>query len=236
MNILVINWQDRLNPLSGGAEVHLHEIFGRIVRKGHSVTLLCSSFPGAKKREVVDGMRVIRMGSRNTFNFFAPGGVKMLLRQEKYDVLVDDINKIPFYTPIYVRLPIVAILHHFFDRTIYRQTGLVPASYVYLSERIVPLLYRKVPFAVVSESTKEDIISKGIPEVNIRVIHNGIDHRTYAPDYSLKSRSPLVCYLGRLKKYKSVDILIKAMVVVRRQVPDVRLLIIGDGDHRPTLM
>lgn len=236
MNILIVNWQDRLNPLSGGAEVHLHEIFGRIAQKGCSITLLCSSFRGAKKTEVLDDMKVMRLGRRSNFNFFVPSAVKALLRQEKYDVLVDDINKIPFYTPLYVNIPVLAILHHFFDRTIYRETNFLPASYVYLAEKFVPLVYRKVPFAVVSESTKEDLIRKGVPERNIQVIYNGIDHRLYKPNYMMKSKSPLICYLGRLKKYKGVDILLKAMVLVRKEMPGVRLVIVGDGDYRPALM
>ena len=33
MKILLINWQDITNPLSGGAEVHLHEIFKRFLPK-----------------------------------------------------------------------------------------------------------------------------------------------------------------------------------------------------------
>lgn len=236
MNILIVNWQDLSNPLSGGAEVHLHEIFGRVAKKGHTVTLLCSRFPGAKKRERLDGMNVVRIGRRNDFNFFVPSAVRALLRREKYDVLVDDINKIPFYTPAYARIPILAILHHFFDRTIYRETSLLPASYVYLSEKIVPLIYRKVPFSVVSESTKEDLIQKGIPERNIHVIYNGIDHRLYKPDYTVKSRLPLICYLGRLKKYKGVDILLKAMLLIKEEVRGVKLVIVGEGDYRPALM
>ena len=46
MRILLVNWQDRENPQGGGAEIHLHEIFGRLVAKGHDVTLLCGGWPG----------------------------------------------------------------------------------------------------------------------------------------------------------------------------------------------
>ena len=68
MNILVFNWQDIKNPLGGGAEVHFHEIFKRMAARGHTVTLFCSSFPGAKPTEVIDGIKVIRKGGRNLFN------------------------------------------------------------------------------------------------------------------------------------------------------------------------
>ena len=41
MNILIVNWQDRENPMAGGAEIHLHEIFGRLASRGHRVRLIC---------------------------------------------------------------------------------------------------------------------------------------------------------------------------------------------------
>jgi len=59
MKILIFNWQDIRNPLAGGAEVHLHEIFSRIAGMGHRVTLFCSSFPGAAVEETIDGIRVM---------------------------------------------------------------------------------------------------------------------------------------------------------------------------------
>ncbi len=72
MKILVFNWQDINNPLGGGAEVHLHEIFKRIASQGHSVTLFCCSFPGAKAEDWIDGIRVLRQGTRNLFNLSVP--------------------------------------------------------------------------------------------------------------------------------------------------------------------
>ena len=62
MKILVLNWLDRENPQAGGAEVHLHEIFGRLVAWGHSVTLLCSGWPGSAPGVELDGIEVHRVG------------------------------------------------------------------------------------------------------------------------------------------------------------------------------
>ena len=71
MRILLVNWQDRENPQAGGAEIHLHEIFGRIAGAGHAVTLLCSGWAGAPTRVTLDGMDVHRVGTRYTFPFLA---------------------------------------------------------------------------------------------------------------------------------------------------------------------
>ena len=112
MKILLINWQDINNPLAGGAEVHMHEIFKRIAARGHEVTLFCCHYPGASKREEIDGIRVVREGSRNLFNYYVRGRYRSEFRRQDFDVVIDDINKIPFYTPWFVEKPLIGILHH----------------------------------------------------------------------------------------------------------------------------
>ena len=68
MRLLLVNWQDRENPLAGGAEIHLHEIFGRLGKRGHEVTLLCGGWPGHLDRTQIDGMDVHRVGTRAAGN------------------------------------------------------------------------------------------------------------------------------------------------------------------------
>ena len=72
MRILIFNWQDIKNPLAGGAEVHLHEVFSRIAALGHDVTLFCSSFVGAPHNEDMNGVHIIREGGRSFFNYLVP--------------------------------------------------------------------------------------------------------------------------------------------------------------------
>ena len=71
MKILLVNWQDRENPQGGGAEIHLHEIFGRLAAMGHDVRLLCGGWPGCPPRALLDGIDVHRVGTRHSFPFFA---------------------------------------------------------------------------------------------------------------------------------------------------------------------
>jgi len=233
MKILVFNWQDIKNPLAGGAEVHLHETFSRIVKKGHSVTLVCSQFRGGAPRDIIDGIRVIRVGTRNFFNFAVP--LWYLFFGSKYDVVIDDVNKIPFYTPVYVRKPIVAIFHHLFGKSIFLETNAIAASYVYASEWLIPGVYRNVPIVAVSESTNSELVEQGIPEHNIHIIHNSVDHTLYSTGNEKKERSFTIGFLGRIKKYKSIDHLLQAFDLVKTEIADAKLVIIGDGDYLPAL-
>ncbi len=235
LELLVINWQDIRNPLAGGAEVHLHQIFTRLVRRGHRVTLLASRFEGAPEREVVDGLVVVRRGCRATFNFAVPGSYKALRRSARFDLVVDDINKIPFYTPFYVAEPVVTLVHHFFGKSIYREVPWPLASYVYVSEKLVPAVYRHQWTGAVSPSTRGELLTHGFDPAKVLLVPNGVDTRRYVPDPASREKTPLVGYLGRLKRYKSVDHLLLAFKKLVSEVPQARLLIVGDGDDRPRL-
>lgn len=235
MKILVFNWQDIRNPLSGGAEVHLHRIFEGLASQGHAVTLFCSSFSGAPKEELLNGIRVLRKGGRYLFNVRVFWQYWTRFRKESFDVVVDDLNKIPFFTPLFVRKPLVCIVHHLFGRSIFVEAMLPLALYVHFAERLIPYIYRRTPIAAVSPSTVEDLASKGIPLGNLSVVTNCVDHRLYRMTGEPKSPVPLVGYLGRLKKYKSIDHLVRAFAIVRRHLSNAELVILGEGDARPAL-
>ncbi len=235
MNILIFNWQDIRNPLGGGAEVHMHEIFKRLAARGHRITLYCSAFEGAPAQEEIDGIRVIREGGRNLFNFYVPRRYRREFRQSGFDIVIDDLNKIPFYTPLFVREPLMAISHHFFGKSIFLEAGPVAGSYVYAAEKLVDRIYRNTPFAVVSESTLQEFLQRGFPRRNFRIVPNCIDQAQFPMQVCAKNAAPLVSYFGRLKKYKSVDHVLQAFARIHSTLPAARLQIIGAGTFREAL-
>ncbi|MBI3005842.1 MAG: glycosyltransferase family 4 protein [Ignavibacteriales bacterium] len=235
LKILVFNWQDITHPLGGGAEVHLHEIFKRIAAQGHSVTLYCSMFPGAKAEETIEGVRIIREGNRNLFNFYVPLRYRSRFRHEGYDIVIDDINKIPFCTPTFVKEPVLALVHHLFRKTIFFEAPFPAALYVYLSESLAIRTYKNTPVAVYSRSSRNELISYGFHPQLIHHVPIAISQKTRIKRKFAKKAPPTVGYLGRVKKYKSVDHLLRAFHIVKKEIPNARLLVIGDGDALPAL-
>jgi glycosyltransferase involved in cell wall biosynthesis len=233
VRILVLNWQDHENPQAGGAELHLREIFSRIVARGHNVDLLCSSWEGAPPRVTLDGIDVHRIGNRQSYPFLARGYYASHLAVNNYDVVIEDLNKVPLYTPLWGVKKLVALVHHLFGATVFREAPLPLAAAVWMSERPLGALYRGVPFQAVSVSTADDLVARGIPRGSIRVIYNGVDSKRLTPDPSERSKAPLFIYLGRLKKYKRVDIVIRAFAGL--QLPGATLEIAGTGDYRARL-
>ncbi len=233
MRLLLVNWQDRQNPLAGGAETHLHEIFGRLAQRGHEVTLLCGGWPGAPPRAELDGIAIHRVGTRYTFPFQARAYYDRYLRPRDHDILIEDINKVPLYTPRWRARRLVGLVPHLFGETAFAELPLPAAAAVWLSERPLARYYRGIPFQAISESTAEDLAARGIPRSRVRVIYCGAPTTTYTPLLPARSPDPLFAYVGRLKKYKGVDIVIRAFA--RLTNPSATLEIAGAGDDRPRL-
>ena len=237
MRILVFNWQDLDNPLAGGAEVHFHQVFSRIASLGHEITLFCSGYPGARPDEVRDGIRIIRQGGRNLFNYQVPYAYRTRFRRMGFDLVVDEMNKIPFMTPLFVREPILGICHHLFGKSIFIEANPAIAAYVYGMEALALRVYRAAgtPFVLSSPSTYNDFSSRGFTAERISIVNLAVDHSTFRVTGVPKSATPLVGHFGRLKRYKSVDVLLRAMVLARQTIYDLRAVIVGDGDDRTRL-
>ncbi|MEO0085553.1 MAG: glycosyltransferase family 4 protein [candidate division WOR-3 bacterium] len=234
MRVLVVNWRCIRNPLAGGAEVYFQEVFSRLVRRGYEVTLLAERFPGSAAEETIDGVRVVRAGGKWTFNFTAGRLVGRLAESLDADIVIDDLNKIPFFSPWHTRRPVLAILMHLFRSSIFRETLPPLAAYVWLAETMIPLAYRNCRFAVLSESSKQDTVRVGIRPEQITVIPPGTDFSRFEPA-PVAGRDPVVLHVGRLKKYKSTDHLIRAARLLRDKGLDFRVVILGDGDDLPRL-
>ncbi len=236
MNILVVNWQDRLNPHAGGAEIHLFEIFRRLAERGHRVRLVCSGWAGAPRTAVVDGIEVTRTGGRHTFALSGRGAVRSALAAERPDVVVEDVNKLPLFVGGLTERPLCVIIPHLFGTTAFQEAPWPMAAAVWLAERPIPWAYRRAEFQAISESTRDDLVARGVPRERIRVIHPGVDAVEFSPDPSVpRTDPPAFLYMGRLKRYKGVDLAIRALAVARRSRPDLSLDVAGTGDDRARL-
>ncbi|MEP6732448.1 MAG: glycosyltransferase family 4 protein [bacterium] len=233
MKLLLVNWQDRDNPQAGGAEIHLHEIFGRLASQGNEVTLLCGGWVGSDPRTRLDGIEIIRVGTRHTFPFLARKHFNAELAQRRFDMMVEDVNKVPLYTPRWGGPPVVALVPHLFGGTAFQELAPPLAAAVWLAERPLGRAYRGVPFEAISMSTADDLAERGIPRDSVEVIYPGVDTVGYTPLDGTRSPTPVFAYLGRLKKYKGVHLVIKAFAAMKH--PTATLEIAGAGDFRPSL-
>ena len=229
--ILIFNWRDTKHIWAGGAEVYIHEIAKRLVKNGYDITVFCGNDGKSLRNETVDSVNIIRRGGFYTVYVWAFLYYIFKFRN-KFDVIVDSENGIPFFTPLYAKEPVIGLVHHV-HQEIFRKHLVPPFSQIaqFLEGKLMPFVYKNKKMITVSDSSKAAMEAIGFGKTDvISVINPGVDHSFFKP--MGKSEKPTILYLGRLKPYKSVDILIRAMSQVANDVPDIILTIVGDGESR----
>jgi len=233
LRILVLNLRDISSPAAGGAEEPLHQLFRRLAARGHAVTLHCGTYRGARATELIDGMRVVRRGSR--FTTAAWSILYYLMYRHNFDVIVDYTCQLHFLTPLYVRQPRVAMALHIVS-DVYCHDLPLGLGYALMAWEAVSLrlFYGREYFSAICESTAEELEHFGIRRDRIKVIHGG-RREPALPDGIAKTSYPSLVYHGRLRRYKRVDWLLRALPEIRRQVPGTRLHLLGTGDQAARL-
>lgn len=232
--VLILNERDPCHPRAGGAETHVYEIFGRLAERGWAVTHLAAGFRGGAARERVRGIEVRRLGPLPVYYPRAALATRRETRGNRFDVVVECLNKVPYYSPIYAAKPVLALCHHLFGEVAFQQVSWPVAAAVWTSERLIPPLYRRSHFVAISDSTRRDLCRRGVAADRIRVSHPGIDHPATPPDVATP-RERRVIYVGRLEAYKKVDVLLRAMARLAGELPDVEIVVVGRGPARPAL-
>lgn len=228
MRILWYNWRDIKNPDAGGAEVFTHEVCKRLVRQNgvDSVTLFTAAFEGCFLEEKIDDVRIVRRGSK--YSVYSEAQEYYQQNHDHFDIVVDEINTKPFHTTSFIRdKPIVALIHQLAREFWFYET-VFPINMLgyYFLENYWLGKYRNVPTITVSNSTREDLFHLGFR--NVTVVPEGLSFSALErlPEKEVK---PTVLFVGRLKKAKKPDDALRAFKVIKDEVPDAKLWVVGDG-------
>lgn len=231
--ILLFNWRDTKHRFAGGAEVYIHELAKEWVKQGHTVTVFCGNDSSSLRNETVDGVHIVRRGGFY-FVYIWAFLYYMVQFRGKYDVVIDSQNGIPFFTPLYVKEPIYSLLFHV-HQEVFRKSLVKPLADIaaFLEKSCMPAIYKETPFLTISPSTQAEIIRLGLGQKGISIIYPGVDLQKLIPGE--KSERPMVLYLGRLKYYKRVDVLLHAAKEILSKNQNVRFVIAGDGEYKKNL-
>jgi glycosyltransferase involved in cell wall biosynthesis len=233
LRVLIINWRDISHPWSGGAEIYMHEIGRRLAENGLDVGWLCQRHKGSSRNELLDGIRVHRVGGR--FTLYPRVAISYLFKlRGRYDVIVDCENGIPFFTPLFARIPKVLLVHHV-HREIFRRETHPPLRWLgyWLEGSLMPTVYKKTLIVAVSASTRDDLVGLGFKSEQIHIVHNGVVE--IAPLDRKPAPEPRILCAGRLTPQKGVEVIIRAMPLVLMVLPNAHLDIVGQGPDRTRL-
>jgi glycosyltransferase involved in cell wall biosynthesis len=230
----LLAWRDLDDPEAGGSELHAHRIATLWARAGLDVTMRTSSAAGHAPLARRDGYRVVRKSGR--YAVFPRSALSGLVgRRGRPDGLVEIWNGMPFFSPLWARCPRIVFLHHvhaeMWQMVMSRRLAPVGA---FVESRVAPPFYRRSRVVTLSSSSRDEIVSiLRLPADHVQVVPPGVDLR-FTPG-SQRSPDPLVVAVGRLVPVKRFDLLVDALVAVRRTVPGLRAQIIGEGYERPHL-
>src|SRR3712207_6222469 len=232
MHILWFNWRDIQNPEAGGAEVFTHEIMKRLAKRDHEMTLFTSRFKGCQLNEKIDEIDIIREGNKYTVYKEAKNYLEAYAHH--YNLIIDEINTRPFFVPKLVGEKKVIALIHQLAREFWFYEVKFPLNYIgyYYLEKKWLSDYKNITTVTVSNSTKIDVEELGFKKVFI--VPNGLSV-TPLSNVREKEAFPTLVFIGRLKKAKLPDHALEAFSIIKREIQDAKMWIIGDGYLRKKL-
>jgi glycosyltransferase involved in cell wall biosynthesis len=228
LRILILNWRCPEHPHAGGAERFTLEVARRLVGLGHSVEWFSGSFPGASPEDEIDGIRMIRAGSSVTVYWHAFRRYHKSL-SERFDVVIDEVNAVPFFAPLWSGLPTFMLIHQL-EREVWWYQAAMPLSAIgFLAEPVFMRAYRRTPVFTISASTESELRRLGFV-APITVLPIGSEHIT-APDVA-KAEEPTFLYVGRLVPSKRIEHMLMALSRFRLLYGSGALWLVGRGYPR----
>lgn len=242
--------------VKGGAEMRIHELGKRLLARGHEVHIFGIKWWEGEDTFKYEGMtlhgvckaRDLYINGRRSISEAIIFAAKLFpeLRKENFDLI--DVSVFPYFScftakavSVLKKNRLVLTWHEVWNDYWYEYLGragifgqLVEKAASRLSENNI----------AVSGWTKDRLEALGVPEERIRVIPNGIDLKRISgiePDGGKVTSGPEskkydIIFAGRLIKEKNVDLLIKAVALLKADFPEIRCCIVGDGPEKASLI
>lgn len=235
MNILIFSWRDPKHSLAGGAEQVVLEHAKGWVRAGNKVTWFSSKSKDIPEIEKIDQVEIIR-GGYQYLGVQIAGFFYYIKNRKDIDLVVDQFHGLPFFTPLYVKKPKIALIQEVAGKVWFLNPLQFPLNMVvglvgYIFEPLIFLFYRKIPFMTGSESAKKQVVEIGIPAKNITVVPHGVVLSNSRAVWT-KQKSPVVTYLGMISKDKGIEEAIKSFALVSKEIVDVSFWVIGKEESK----
>jgi glycosyltransferase involved in cell wall biosynthesis len=229
-------------PHVGGMEFYVEYLSKKLVEKGHEVKVFTSSSKSYSYREVMEGVEVCRIKvSGKFYNVpIANSLTTSLLNEEKPDIinthqypvyfsdvsaLVSSLRSIPLFLHVHVVPDPKSVF-----------SGFVLKSYYRFFERFT--FHSSRCIIAPSQAYRMLLIRMGVNPEKIRVAPYGVDLSRFNPaqnsenfkKYFNLEGSKVILTVGRLNYQKGFHHLLKAMPKILLQVPNAKLVIVGEGE------
>lgn len=242
--------------IKGGAERRIHELGKRLSVKGHEVHIFGIKWWEGKDTVEYEGMtlhgvcesRDLYVNGRRSISEALIFSVKLFshLQREKMDLI--DVSVFPYFpcfttkvVSILKKTPSVFTWHEVWGDYWYEYLGRAGFFGKVIEKSISKISDKNI---AVSDWTKKKLETLLVTEEKITVIPNGIDLEMIN---AIESEGNITCsrldgkiydviFVGRLNKEKNVDVLVKAVFLLKADLPNIRCCIVGEGSEKAELM
>ena len=231
MRVLFLVSRDDKNPRAAGGDVQGCVYARYLAEAGHDVTYLTSHYPGARRSEDIDGVRVLRLAPPALLPLAA---LRLYQREgRRFDVVYQEAiggTRLPFLAPLYVDKPLVAAWYQVNGPIFSNQYPRPLAGALSAAERILAGLHGRSVVVTPSAARRQDLLRLGFDRRRVFVVPPvGIDGPPPGHRPAI-ARKPLIVWLGKVRRYKRIDHAVQAMKRVAMDCPQARMVIAGRQD------
>ncbi len=257
MNICIFT-RTTLAHDTGGMEVHTDLIAKGLASHQHQVTVLTTRHPGGIKEEVKDGVKIFYLqdsqSGKYSGTWHKQAAKKLLeLNETKKIDLVFSESGGAFYLlrkkiNRKLNLPVVVVMHGIFFNELKTRFNLglslrniLAIGYYVLVYLFTDLICIPRASAIIATSQEQKHLIKKfyfLPENKVFTVFNGIDTKITPADSNLKinlgfaAADKIILSIARLKREKGLHIILRALPEILVDIPNAKLLIVGDGEYR----
>jgi phosphatidylinositol alpha-1,6-mannosyltransferase len=243
----------------GGMQRHTHLLVRGLVEAGHDVEVVCPSAPGlaadlygAHWTHLKTSGRDDPEWSSKIIAAYAEGEARA-----PFDVVHSESTSAAPLVRRGIEAPVAVMYHGNYlglakahlkraaarPRSAAREgSGLTRLTWRYLRDRNA-WAFRRCEVMVVSHQQVRDTARSGlVPPERIHVVPNGVDVSVFRPRDRSRARRELgveegvvLVSVGRLNHEKGFDVALNALARLAPDYPQVRLLVVGDGEERLAL-
>lgn len=232
--IVFIAWKDIQNPDMGGAEIVHQQISERLVQDGHEVIHLVPGFKNCSKEDLVNGVKIIRVGQSVLSFIFLQRYFKKNLSGQT-DILIDCFNAFGSLGYMSFSGKSYFMIHHIQDVIWKYQTTppfVFPFNWIGYAVEKLQLRFIAKNFSgellTVSDSTAHELREYGFDQ-KLHILHEGTDIE-HVEELNDKNNSEFnVLFVGRMVNMKQPEQALETFIKFNKQFPESKMNMVGNG-------
>ncbi len=257
LSVLMLSWE--FPPFKvGGLAAHVYDLSKMLVKKGFEIHIVTCSFPGTKDYELVDGVHVHRF---DAYEIPAPEflqwdlNMNVLMERKAIEIIkkynIDVLHAHDWLVALAAiglkhlyRKPLLVTIHSL-ERG--RRNGLFNDGQ-HMIDQIENQLIQEAWHNIVCSQYMQSLchFSFTFPNDKMTIIPNGVRYNDFSIELSTKEKKEhhkkyaaenekIIAYIGRLVPEKGVNILLNAVKLVLKKLPNTKFVVAGEGWHRNEL-